>query len=66
MQSKIRNRLGVAGDDCDREWAIAKLICEELLSSQSPPTGITGRCTSVYDCARGLVSERCGGNVVAH
>jgi hypothetical protein len=53
-------------DDCDREWAIAKLICEELLVAYSLPNGVVGGCASVYDCARGLVSERCGGNVVVH
>ena len=53
-------------DDCDRELAIAKFICEELLASNSPLKGVTGGCASIYDCARGLVSELCGGNVVIH
>lgn len=52
-------------DACDREWAVAKIICEELLAEHSPPMGVVGRCRSISSCMMGLVSARCGGNPVA-
>ena len=52
------------GEDCDQEWADAYKICEEELDNPCPNLGITGGHTSLYDCAKGLVSQRCGGNAV--
>jgi RHS repeat-associated protein len=49
-------------DDCDKEWAEAREMCRELLSQPNPPRRLTGGYTNIEDCARGLVSERCGGN----
>jgi hypothetical protein len=49
-------------DDCDQEWKEAYEMCRDFLSRPNPPRGITGGYTNLADCARGLVSERCGGN----
>jgi RHS repeat-associated protein len=51
-------------EDCEKEWAEAYETCEELFRKPHPPRGLTGGYKSLYDCARGHVSERCGGNVV--
>ncbi len=51
--------------ECDREWDEARAICADLLGRRNPPLGITGGFRNVEDCARGLVSERCGGNRVS-
>jgi hypothetical protein len=48
--------------DCEEEWDYARRKCEELLSQRDPPRWVTGRYRNAEDCARGLVSERCGGN----
>lgn len=50
------------GPGCKEEWEDARSICSRELSKQSPNKGITGGYRSIEDCARGLVSERCGGN----
>ena len=50
--------------DCDAEWEEAYATCEEELSKPNPNRGITGGYTNLHDCARGLVSQRCGGNRV--
>jgi RHS repeat-associated protein len=51
-------------DRCAKEWEEAYEMCEELLKRPNPPRGITGGYTNLADCARGLVSEECGGNPV--
>jgi RHS repeat-associated protein len=51
-------------DDCDKEWAEAREACRQLLSQPNPPRRLTGGYTNIEDCARGLVSERCGGNPI--
>lgn len=50
--------------DCQKEWDEAYKACAELLARPNPPREMTGGYTSVVDCARGLVSEDCGGNPV--
>ena len=60
--------------DCDREWREARETCRALIYEQLQQqagrrkkrsvTGVTGGFTDVEQCARGLVSERCGGNLV--
>jgi len=50
--------------DCDQEWEDAYQICGEELSKSNPCKGITGGYPNIHDCARGHVSERCGGNKV--
>ena len=51
-------------DDCAEEWEEAYEACRQMLQGPNPPRGITGGYTNIHDCARGLVSERCGGNPV--
>lgn len=52
--------------DCEMEWELAYLDCEQWLSEPNPAKGVTGGCSSVHDCAKGLVSELCGGNSVSY
>ena len=57
------NQVGVlmpAG--CESEWNSAIEYCEELLAMPHPPRGLTGGHTDAMGCAKGFVSERCGGN----
>jgi RHS repeat-associated protein len=51
-------------DDCDREWEAAREMCRQFLSQPSPPRGITGGYRDIENCARGLVSQECGGNQI--
>lgn len=63
-----------SAEECDKEWREARRICRELIYEQLEQragrrkkrsvTGVTGGFTDVEQCARGLVSERCGGNKV--
>jgi RHS repeat-associated protein len=50
--------------NCAQEWAEARAACAVLLAQPNPPRGLTGGYTSVEACARGLVSEACGGNPI--
>ena len=52
--------------DCDQEWRDARTKCAELLSQPNPPRGVTGGYKNIEDCAKGLVSEACGGNPISH
>jgi len=54
------------GPGCKEEWAEARRDCERELSKPNPNPNrrFTGGHRSVEDCARGLVSARCGGNGV--
>jgi len=49
-------------ETCEQEWDRAYEICEQEMGGCN--TGITGGYTNLYDCAKGLVSQRCGGNKV--
>jgi RHS repeat-associated protein len=49
---------------CDKEWEDAYEACRNYGNSWDPPRGVTGGYTSIHQCARGLVSEACGGNAV--
>ena len=61
-------------DECEKEWREARRICRELIYEQMEQaagrrkkrsvTGVTGGYTDVEQCARGLVSKRCGGNAL--
>jgi hypothetical protein len=51
---------------CDKEWDDAFNMCKEELSKPNPSLGITGGYNNIMDCARGLVSEECGGNPLDH
>jgi hypothetical protein len=50
---------------CREEWQEAREQCARWIASQNPPRGVTGGYRDLEDCARGLVSERCGGNPLA-
>ena len=54
-------------EDCKKEWQAARLICLDMIRRGARTRGrrgITGGYQEVEDCARGLVSVRCGGNAV--
>jgi RHS repeat-associated protein len=53
-------------DECKKEWDEAFEDCAKELARPHPRRAITGGYTNLYDCARGLVSEACGGNPVGH
>jgi hypothetical protein len=52
--------------ECEAEWAEALDECVRELMKSTPSKRMTGGHADVYDCAKGLVSERCGGNPVDH
>jgi RHS repeat-associated protein len=51
-------------DECEREWEDAREMCRREFSKPNPSRAITGGYRDVESCARGHVSERCGGNPV--
>jgi len=51
-------------DECDKEWERARKTCADALAKPNPDRGLTGGYDNIEDCARGLVSEECGGNVL--
>lgn len=61
-------------EDCEKEWAAARFRCRALIYDQMQQragrrkkhsvTGVTGGYSDIEECARGLVSEACGGNKV--
>ena len=53
-------------DDCDGEWTWAREKCKTLLDLHAflPDRVLLGGHTTVDGCAKGFVSERCGGNPV--
>ena len=61
-----RSLLGDRGRDadCDEEWREAYRICAELMRRGGGSREMTGGYTNPYDCAKGFVSEKCGGNSV--
>jgi len=48
-------------EGCDEEWAEAREYCKNNMYNPDAQN-VTGGYTSIEDCARGNVSERCGGN----
>jgi hypothetical protein len=52
------------GPGCKEEWEAAREKCEEWLSMPNPPRRLTGGYGNTEDCARGHVSERCGGKPI--
>jgi hypothetical protein len=55
----------VLPEGCEEEWAWALQHCAKLLRMPNPPRSLTGGHTTIEGCAKGFVSERCGGNPVA-
>jgi RHS repeat-associated protein len=51
--------------DCEAEWNDAYATCEELINNPTPTNRkLAGGYNNLSDCARGFVSEACGGNPV--
>ena len=53
-------------NDCEQEWAAARQFCRDELAKPFPSRALTGGHRDVESCARGHVSERCGGNPIDH
>lgn len=51
-------------EDCAEQWDHARKVCEEELARKYPRRGRTGRFPGIEECARGWVSQLCGGDVV--
>lgn len=49
---------------CDEEWKAAREICQKELLKRTPNRRMTGGHRDVEGCAKGFVSQRCGGNRV--
>jgi hypothetical protein len=63
--SSGQSRAGIRCDDCETEWREARDLCREELQKPNPSRGITGGYSDIESCARGHVSERCGGNRIS-
>jgi hypothetical protein len=50
------------GPGCKKEWETARKNCADWITQSDPPPGVTAGYKDIEDCARGVVSERCGGN----
>jgi hypothetical protein len=65
----LRRDTGVLnGDpDCDKEWEDAREMCRDMFDpgNYGRSKGVR-KYNTVEECARGNVSERCGGNPVDH
>ncbi|MEO6146341.1 MAG: RHS repeat-associated core domain-containing protein, partial [Sulfuriferula sp.] len=74
MGRAVKNICTSEKSDCDREWREARETCKSLIYEQLQQQagrrkkrsviGVTGGFTDIEQCARGLVSELCGGNLV--
>jgi hypothetical protein len=74
LSSAIDYCMNSEARDCAKEWREARSECAELIHEQQgqdagrrkkrPIKGVTGGYYDVEQCARGLVSEACGGNRV--
>jgi RHS repeat-associated protein len=59
---KLRDLCRRTRRDCDKEWDDARRRCAEELAKPNPSRPFTGGYDNIEDCAKGLVSEECGGN----
>ncbi|MGX2085951.1 RHS repeat-associated core domain-containing protein [Xanthomonas axonopodis pv. maculifoliigardeniae] len=76
LEQAISNSINNCDDNdrCEREWREARRVCRQLIFEQLQQaagrrkkrsvTGVTGGFTDIEQCARGLVSQQCGGNKV--
>lgn len=64
MQQLLKEIAKDLPEDCEREWQQAFEICRKELNKTNPNRGITGGHKTLQGCAKGLVSDRCGGNAV--
>jgi len=56
-------------EECEEEWEVARRDCREYLSLPNPPRALVGSrggrpYRTVEECARGHVTEECGGNPI--
>jgi RHS repeat-associated protein len=51
-------------EECEEEWADARAMCASELVKRNPNPRITGGYRTIEQCARGLVSQACGGNAL--
>jgi hypothetical protein len=61
-------------EECDRQWRAARAECRARIFEQLQQrggrrkrrsvNGVTGGYTNIEECAKGLVSQECGGNLV--
>ncbi|WP_199099973.1 RHS repeat-associated core domain-containing protein [Dyella sp. ASV21] len=61
---QLMQRCSGNNSDCDKEGEDAINMCEKLISQPDTPRGVTGGYRNIMQCAKGLVSQRCGGNRV--
>jgi RHS repeat-associated protein len=59
---QLMQRCSSPDDECKQEWEDAIEECTKMLSGRNPSRGVTGGYRDIMLCAKGLVSERCGGN----
>jgi uncharacterized protein RhaS with RHS repeats len=65
VKDVVTEKCGTEQQRCAREWEDAFRTCRELLSTPGPSRRrLTGGYTNLYDCARGFVTEECGGNPI--
>jgi RHS repeat-associated protein len=55
---------GGGDDDCKKEWEEATDLCRSELEKPNPNMSVTGGYYDIQNCAKGHVSQRCGGNIV--
>jgi hypothetical protein len=48
--------------DCGAQWAEAYDICQKEFNKPNPSRQVTGGHRDLQNCAKGFVSEACGGN----
>ena len=66
---KVKDACTSEKDECAKEWDRAFAICERLLNDPAAIENwrrVGKRPPTPQSCARGYVSERCGGNPVEH
>jgi len=56
---------GENSESCQEEWRRAREICRREMEAGCN-RGISGGYQDIENCARGLVSQRCGGNKVEY
>jgi RHS repeat-associated protein len=49
---------------CDEQWDFAYQVCEDQIANNKRGPYNTGGHTDIHKCAKGLVSQSCGGNKV--
>ena len=64
--SEIEDLLAIVLPDHSRDqWRSARQICLDLFEQPNPPRSLTGGYIDLNECARGFVTEECGGNSIS-